>query len=267
MNEVYKVITPENVELDYEVAGIGSRFLAIVIDTLIQWVLIIGILSSLGMLKLGELRSKITHWSTSFAGSLLIGLLFLVLIGYFIILETVMNGQTVGKKLVNIRVRKEGGYAPSFWDVLLRNVIRMVDYLPFFYGFGMITMFFNQKAKRLGDYAAGTIVVKELPRRKVKKFLDEQAAQTVVSPGESTAVIERYPWLPGIVPSITQADYLIMKNLYSRQKELTTGRSLAKTLIQKVVSASIKAEDLSINESDIMEVLAEMIVLYENQQF
>lgn len=268
MRDVYKVVTPENVELDYEVAGIGSRFLALAIDTTIQWLLIIGILSSLNMLKLSNLRSEITHWSTSLAGSLLIGLLLLILIGYFVILETALNGQTLGKKLINIRVRKEGGYAPSFWDILLRNVIRMADFLPFFYGIGFITMFINKKAKRLGDYAAGTIVVKELPRCKINKFLEEQMAQITATSGESTVINERYPWLYGLIPAITQQDYLLIKNIYSRRGELTNSKSLSRTIINQAISRTNTREEMSpINDDDLLAILGEIIVLYEKRNF
>jgi uncharacterized RDD family membrane protein YckC len=264
MNDVYKVVTPENIELNYEIAGIGSRFLAIAIDVTIQWLLILGILSSLDMLKLSTLQSKITHLSTSLAGALIIGMLFIILIGYYVILETVMNGQTIGKKLVNIRVRKEGGYAPSFWDILLRNIVRMADFLPSFYGLGLLVMFINKRSKRLGDYAAGTIVVKELSRHKINKFLTDQDAAIAVPIKESTIISEKYPWLHAMLPNLTQADYLLMKNLYSRRNELTNIQLLALVLVNKTISRNNADETLSINDNDALTVLTEIIALYEN---
>lgn len=264
MNDVYQVVTPENIELDYEIAGIGSRFLAIAIDVSIQLLLLIGILRSLDMLKLSQLQSKITHLTTSLTGALIIGLLLIILIGYYVILETVMNGQTIGKKLVNIRVRKEGGYAPSFWDILLRNIVRMADFLPSFYGLGLFVMFFNKRSKRLGDYAAGTIVVKELPRRKFNKFLADQVATSTAPMKELTNISENYPWLPAILPGITQPDYLLMKNLYSRRNELTNIYLLAQVLVNKTITYNNSDGTLLISDSDALAVLADIITLYEN---
>ncbi|HBF36629.1 MAG TPA: hypothetical protein DDW50_04845 [Firmicutes bacterium] len=263
MNDAVNIVTPENIELNYEIAGIGSRFLAIAIDTVIQWVLILGIFSSLSMLKLSSLQSKITNWRYSLAGALLVGLILVILIGYYIILETVMNGQTLGKKLVNIRVRHEAGYALSFWNVLLRNVIRMIDFLPFCYGIGVFTMFFNKKAKRLGDYAAGTIVIKELSRRKIKDFLEQQSAVIVVPFEQSMRIREQYPMLSTILLRMTQADYLLLKDLYQRRKELTNIQRLSKALLLRV-AGDIEGFKL-VNENDALAVLTELLSLYENQ--
>ena len=173
MSDTYNVATPENVELDYEVAGIGSRFLAIAIDTVLQIVLggavVLVLVIFYGFGKEDFLKNLPGIWEGILMG-FLIFLSFLISFGYFIILEMVMNGQTLGKKILNIRVRKDLGNAPGFWDLLLRNLIRIVDTLPIFYGVGLVVMFMNKKAKRLGDYAAGTVVVKELPRKEIKKF-------------------------------------------------------------------------------------------------
>lgn len=263
MNDTYKIVTPENVELDYEIAGIGSRFLAIALDTIIQWLMIGGILSALNMMNLNDLQSKITSWGHSLTGALLIALILVILIGYPIILETVMNGQTVGKRVVNIRVRREGGYALSFWNVLLRNVIRMIDFFPFFYGLGLLTMFFNKKAKRLGDYAAGTIVVKELSRRKVKGFLEKQKILIANSTEESLRIQEQYSWMSSLALRMTQNDYLIMKDLYMRRNELLNIQQLAKVSLQK--AAKDMEEVKLLKDNDALVVLTELLSLYEKQ--
>jgi uncharacterized RDD family membrane protein YckC len=121
MSDVYQVVTPENVELDYEIAGIGTRFLALAIDFVIQMILAGAIISVLAMF--GFKQEHFTEFKPGLWPSLIIGLLlmlaFLVGFGYFIILEMVMNGQTIGKKIINIRVRKDQGSAPTFWDILL----------------------------------------------------------------------------------------------------------------------------------------------------
>jgi hypothetical protein len=93
--------------------------------------------------------------------ALLIFLIFAVYWGYFTYLETVWNGQTPGKRLVKIRVIKADGRSINFFDAAVRNLIRIIDYLPSAYLVGMISMFIDSKNRRLGDFAAGTIVVHE----------------------------------------------------------------------------------------------------------
>ncbi len=265
MSDIYKVVTPENIELDYEIAGIGSRFLALFIDMFIQTSLLLGLLFLFDLLKLNNLESKITELSTSITGAILIGLLFVILIGYYIILETVMNGQTIGKKIVNIRVRKEGGYAPSFWDILLRNIIRLADFFPSFYGTGLIVMFLNKKSKRLGDYAAGTIVVKEISRRKIDQFLNEQP--TNLEPSETFVIIEKHQWVSSILPALTEQDYLLIKNLLTRRNELKNINNLALMTVNKILSQNELRAPEEISETEALPILETLAKLYENTFF
>jgi uncharacterized RDD family membrane protein YckC len=91
--------------------------------------------------------------------------LFLLFWGYFLIFEWVWNGQTPGKRLMRIRVVKDGGYPISFLDSVVRNLLRIVDcYLPpFFFAVGIISIFAHPRHKRIGDLAARTVVVIERP--------------------------------------------------------------------------------------------------------
>jgi hypothetical protein len=99
------------------------------------------------------------------AGVLFIALfalaLFLVADGYFMLFEILWNGQTPGKRMVGIRVIRENGYPMRPIDAVIRNLVRLVDWLPGAYGIGVLTMLLNKRAKRLGDFASGTIVVRE----------------------------------------------------------------------------------------------------------
>ena len=83
--------------------------------------------------------------------------------GYFILLEWLLNGQTPGKRLLHIRVIKQGGYALRFFDTLLRNLLRVIDFLPLFYGVGLTSLLFTRDSQRLGDLVAGTLVVYQEP--------------------------------------------------------------------------------------------------------
>jgi uncharacterized RDD family membrane protein YckC len=83
--------------------------------------------------------------------------------GYFILLEWLLNGQTPGKRLLHIRVIKQGGYSLRFFDTLLRNLLRVIDFLPLFYGVGLTSLLLTRDSQRLGDLVAGTLVVYQEP--------------------------------------------------------------------------------------------------------
>jgi len=151
--------TPELVAIEMPVAGIGSRFIAILVDYLI-WtagLMILLILSLLFLPALHFLGKGSQNWAMGI-GFLLV---FLLHWGYFTLFEAFANGRTPGKQVVRIRVIHRSGRAISFVESLARNLVRAVDYLPSFYAVGLITMFLNRQHQRLGDLAAGTIVVRD----------------------------------------------------------------------------------------------------------
>jgi uncharacterized RDD family membrane protein YckC len=159
------VRTPENVEITHSLAGIGSRFIAVVIDHLIQIVTLLLLLFGFIFLIGG-----VTNWLSgldelaNLSGWVLASLVlayFMLFWGYFILFETLWNGQTPGKRAVRIRVVKENGSPVDFFSAAIRNIVRIMDWLPSGYAAGLLTMFFSPTYKRLGDYAAGTVVVKE----------------------------------------------------------------------------------------------------------
>lgn len=156
----YSVLTPERVSLEYGIAGIGSRGGAAIIDTLLQVVALSVVLAA----GLGG-AAAVGFASTGPAQTILIAVLalglFLIATGYFLVFEIVWNGQTPGKRALGIRVIRESGYPIRPIDSVIRNVVRMVDWLPLFYGIGVIVMLFNKPSRRLGDFAAGTLVVRE----------------------------------------------------------------------------------------------------------
>lgn len=156
--------TPENVELQQRLAGIGSRFIAGLLDTL----LIAG--AALVIVLIASLTSAVgaTTWrgwleGDTYALVILAVAMFLLYWGYFFFFELVLNGQSPGKRHMKLRVVREGGGAITFTDAAIRNLLRPVDGLPF-YPVAGIVMFFTRKTQRLGDLAAGTVVISEAPR-------------------------------------------------------------------------------------------------------
>src|SRR3982074_2673357 len=160
----YSVLTPERVSLQYDIAGIGSRGAAAVVDTAIPCGLVIVVIVALSA-SFAASASFLGFGGGPGAATLLIGLMALAVLaiadGYFILFEILWNGQTPGKRMLGIRVIRENGYPMRPIDAVIRNLVRIVDWLPGGYGIGVLTMLLNKRSKRLGDFASGTIVVRE----------------------------------------------------------------------------------------------------------
>ena len=163
MNDHLSVETPEQININFKKAGIGSRFYAALLDTLLLGLLLfIGIYVNLSFIT--ELGVIIGNWLSAIGGVMIFAMFW----GYYIIFEITTNGQSPGKFALGLRVIKEGGYPISFADSAIRNLVRIVDFLPFLYGTGLLVMLINGNWQRLGDLAAGTIIVKT-SRKELRK--------------------------------------------------------------------------------------------------
>jgi uncharacterized RDD family membrane protein YckC len=153
--------TPEQVGVHYAVAGIGSRFVAILLDYLIiggvYFLMGIVVLITVGTLMRQHFQDTLGLWFV--AGVVLVA--FVLQWGYFAICEAYWRGQTPGKRVLSLRVIKDSGRQITLFEALARNLLRFVDYLPSLYLVGVITMLCNKRNKRLGDFVAGTLVVHE----------------------------------------------------------------------------------------------------------
>jgi uncharacterized RDD family membrane protein YckC len=161
--------TPEQVDLRFPVAGIGSRFVALLIDHLIQFLILALIVVAFAVFAGGSTANEAAKtnggmdtaakWFIAFV----IFIVFSLILGYFALFEAFWHGQTPGKRIMKLRVIKDSGRQITLFEALARNLLRFfVDYLPSFYLVGVIAMLCNRKNKRLGDMAAGTLVVHEL---------------------------------------------------------------------------------------------------------
>jgi uncharacterized RDD family membrane protein YckC len=149
--------TPEQISIEYEIAGPGSRFMALFVDLMIQALVAIALLIIFAIAggSVGAVYSKSGTWSIAL--SLLA--LFLVQWGYFAVFEIVWKGQTPGKRQAGVRVINETGREASQYEAIARNLLRAIDSLPGMYAVGAIVMFISPQNKRIGDYVAGTVVV------------------------------------------------------------------------------------------------------------
>src|SRR5215510_577260 len=151
--------TPERVELHYVLASVGNRFLAAAIDHLIQVVLMIIIILVIGSLGDWRIFSSMGVW----AAALAVLTLFAIYWGYFVVFETFWSGQTPGKRIMRLRVIREDGRPVRFFEIFVRNILRLlIDFMPLpSYAVGVVSIIFSSRSKRVGDFVAGTVVVKE----------------------------------------------------------------------------------------------------------
>lgn len=172
------ISTPERVAFQYPVAGLGSRFVAQLID-----LLVLGLL--LTLLTLGAIGLSYAIQDGGIAFLVWDLGAFVIVFGYFLISEAVWSGQTLGKRAVHLRAVGDQGEPLTIGQAVIRNLVRIVDFLPLFYGIGMVVLFANGRGKRLGDLAAGTLVVRE--HDSVRLIDLETSAGLVPAPATASA--------------------------------------------------------------------------------
>lgn len=151
--------TPERVSLYFVLASVGNRFLAAAIDHAIQMVILISLV--LVIYYSGSQRLNLGISSNWIAALAIIGAL-VVYMGYFAIFETIWSGQSPGKRLMRLRVIRDDGRPMGFYEAFVRNLIRLIDMAPPpSYAAGVVSIILSPESRRLGDYVAGTVVIKE----------------------------------------------------------------------------------------------------------
>ncbi|HVG37972.1 MAG TPA: RDD family protein [Pyrinomonadaceae bacterium] len=160
--ETLVIETPERVALHFALASIGNRFLACALDHTIQILAItltvIAVVSFTGYDAISAKVFDAPRWMQA----LLIVLVFALWFGYFVFFEWRWNGQTPGKRWLKLRVIRSDGRPVTFWEAVLRNLLRSFDMMPApFYSIGLIATFISRRDQRVGDLFAGTVVVRE----------------------------------------------------------------------------------------------------------
>lgn len=194
-----EVETPDHVVLRYDLAGAGNRGFAAALDFVIATV--IALTAAILIIAAGVATDA--EFLVSGVGLIVT---MILIWAYFILLEWLWNGQTLGKRAFGLRVITEDGSPAPFTAVLIRNLVRLVDFLPAFYGLGVMVIVLSPKSQRLGDFAAGTYVVRA-PRPRIDWF----SLRTVTPLGEGRAAETRK--LPG------EAQRLV-REFVAREKEL-----------------------------------------------
>jgi len=144
--------TPEQVRFSFRLAGPAQRSAAYLIDLMVRGAVVAII---------GVGFSAASMFGDGFGAGLGLLLIFLLEWGYYIASEMLMNGQSIGKRALHLRVVRENGLPLSFSDSFLRNLLRAADFLPFMNALGLLVLSLDPKFRRLGDLVAGTVVVSE----------------------------------------------------------------------------------------------------------
>ncbi len=198
--------TPEQTPLEFALAGIGSRFLALALDSVIQWAVLI-LLVVLGA-TLAPASVRIWRAAPMWLVAMIGVVFFCVYYGYFALFEALWNGQTPGKRYTSLRVIQESGRPINAYQAIARNLLRIVDQLPGFYAVGIVSALLSRQNRRLGDYVAGTVVVHEKPFQEVAPAWD--AAERASSPARNFGTARLSPEEMQIVETFLQRrSYLV----------------------------------------------------------
>ena len=229
-----EVTSPESVVFTYDLAGLGSRFAALLVDVTIQLLLVaLALIVASGSVYLDVMIYSPRHaremglslWM--WAAFIIVN--FLILWGYFVFFEMIWNGQSPGKRLFGLRVIRVGGYPVDLAASAIRNLIRYVDFIPGTYSVGALTMFLSRQWQRLGDYAAGTLVVRDRRLRAPAEYITE----TGPSWEESLAQVDR----------VTAEEYAVVREFLRRRGDLERNsradlaRRIADPLAAKLVAS------------------------------
>ncbi|MDQ3023868.1 MAG: RDD family protein [bacterium] len=171
--ETLRIETPEGLDLYLPLAGFGPRFLAFLLDmvavSVVQGVLIFALIIVFAFSAFGAAAVGGGGDSFLLVFAVVLGIVVLITLAapalYFIIFETLWSGQSPGKRAAGIRVIRRGGYPAGRREIVWRNVLRMVDYLPSNWMVGVVSFFATKNQQRIGDLVADTVVVREFAGR------------------------------------------------------------------------------------------------------
>lgn len=188
--------TPEGVSLEFVLAGLGSRFVAALLDGIVQGVaaliLVYAVAEALG----GTSANGSTTTRSYVAAGLISLIVFLAFFGYPVLFECLNNGRTPGKAMTGLRVVRTTGAAVRFRSSVLRNIVRIVDWLPGFYAVGAVLVVASRHNQRLGDMLGSTLVVRErtAATRAIAGRAWNDAAQWGAGPAPAWGPSAGAPW-------------------------------------------------------------------------
>jgi uncharacterized RDD family membrane protein YckC len=250
--------TPELVAIEMPLAGIGSRFIAILVDYLI-WgaaLLVLGLLAAILLPALHFFGGVSANWA--------LGIFFLIVFlmqwGYFALFEAFGNGRTPGKRVAKIRVIHQSGRGINFVESLARNLVRFIDYLPGFYAVGIVSMFLTRRHQRLGDLVAGTLVVRD--REVDSPNWSENGTRTFTAPALATESPIPPPHLRVVLPApalakLSATDLEVLEGFFARRLDMDLATRAA--LAGRIASALSAKSGLAIPADASVETFLEAV--------
>ncbi|MDQ6749522.1 MAG: RDD family protein [Actinomycetota bacterium] len=145
-----RIATPEGVDLELTLAGLGSRLIAALLDTLLKTLVLVAMIVALAATGDPPVGRALLYLG-----------IFCLLFVYDLLFEVLASGRTPGKRWTGLRVVRAGGARIGFVASAIRNMVRLVDFLPVLYGLGSVSILVSARNQRLGDLAADTLVVRE----------------------------------------------------------------------------------------------------------
>jgi len=228
--------------VEFAIAGIGSRFLALTVDLLIQGAAGVALIIVVLLLSLTGLFNGLPL-SRQWVTALLIAFTFLSHFGYFTIFEILWRGQTPGKRMVHIRVVKDSGRTLSASEAILRNLMRIADQLPALYAVGILSALLTAQNQRLGDLMAGSIVVREASLSQMRPVWDNAVPS-------ATGVDQ--------LQQLSDEDLALIETFLSRRSELPSNvRSrMASEILERLRARSTVQVDSGLSAESALETLA-----------
>ena len=232
--------TPELVAIQMPLAGIGSRFIALLVDYLVWSVGIAFVIWLFAFILPGI--NAFSRLSAQWASAIYLFLLFLFNWGYFTLFEAFWNGRTPGKRIARIRVIQRSGRAIGLFESMARNFVRFIDQIPFFYAVGAVAIFVTRDHQRLGDLAAGTLVVRDrieevpISSESTRTFTANIFAPTVPTPEPSAGFS-----LPDHgIARLSSSDLQVLEGFFARRLDmpLATRQALAQRIATAIQSKS-----------------------------
>jgi uncharacterized RDD family membrane protein YckC len=232
--------TPELVSIEMPLAGIGSRFIALLVDYLIWGAgfTVLALLSSVILPSIVAYYQVRADWAVA----IVILIFFLLNWGYFTLFEAFWNGRTPGKRVARIRVIQRSGRAIGLFESMARNLVRYIDQFPGFYAVGVIVMFITRQHQRLGDLAAGTLVVRD--REQPSPMWGESGSRTFTAPLFAPAAPPPEPHTALTLPAtgiakLSPADLGVMEGFFSRRLDMSME---TRAHIAQRIAAAIQAK-------------------------
>lgn len=235
MDEHYMVSTPENIPIQYELAGVGSRFVAALADFLIifgvQAGLILLVLAAGSIPALAPALRKLLLQLGPWLFSAVIIINSALFVGYPLVFELVWSGQTPGKRAVGIRVVQADGAPLAPLAAVTRNVVRLVDFLPVYYIIGVVVMLADGKSRRLGDMAAGAICIKQQRNVSIASLTLPQTPASAGALPEPGAEQES-------LRALSYEDYYLLKEFLTRREQMApaAAEKLARQIADRVAT-------------------------------